>query len=246
MHDQLDMILAWCSPGGLGLSAGLFLAGLAGGPMHCGPMCGPFVLGQAAERLAALPAARLCEFARLRAGVLAPYHLGRLIVYGGLGAAAGALGAAPGLGRLSAALLLAAALLFALHALGRLVPALKAAIPAVDHAPAGWVSAIARVTRQLDRRHWLGGLGLGLALGFLPCGFLYAAIAAAGAAGGAWSGAFAMLAFGAGTVPTLVAVGLAGQAAGQVWHRKLLRVAPAVMLFNAALLALMAARALLA
>ena len=52
-----------------GLLVGLLLAGAAGSPMHCVPMCGGFVLGQVADRMALLPTAQLCEWRRLRAGV---------------------------------------------------------------------------------------------------------------------------------------------------------------------------------
>ena len=51
-----------------------------------------------------------------------------------------------------------------------------------------------------------------------------------------------MLAFGLGTVPALVAVGIAGQAAGRHWQRGVTAAAPAVMLLNAALLTALALR----
>jgi hypothetical protein len=245
--------LAWvaglCSPAGGALSggallAGLFLAGLAGSAVHCAPMCGPFVLGQVADRLARIPAARLCESARLSAALLLPYHCGRLLVYAALGAGAALLGLAFGpllwFDRLSAVLLALAALLFLGHAAARLSPASPRLLAWLERAPPGWGRRIAALTRRIDRAHWSGGFQLGLALGFLPCGFLYAALAAAAATGQPAGGALAMLAFGLGTVPSLVVVGLAGQAAGRRWHRLATVLAPAVMLANAALLAALA------
>src|SRR5204863_2024715 len=113
-------------------------------------------------------------------------------------------------------------------------------------APPRFVRLIARLTGRLtgrmDRSTHLGGLLLGLALGFLPCGFLYAALAAASASGGPAAGALAMVTFGLGTVPSLVAVGIAGQAVGRRWHRAAASVAPAVMLLNAVLLTVLAVR----
>ncbi len=53
-----------------------------------------------------------------------------------------------------------------------------------------------------------------------------------------------MVAFGLGTVPSLVAVGIAGQAAGRRWQRATASIAPAVMLLNAALLTVLAVRAI--
>ncbi len=230
------MLLSWCGPGGPGLPMGLFLVGLAGGPLHCGPMCGPFVLGQTADRLAALPSSRLCEMARLRAGLLAPYHIGRLITYTGLGATAGMLGSLPASGHLAGVLLLGGALLFLSQALTRLVPSLPHFL-APARPPSGWIAGLGRLTRRLDRTTWAGSLALGLALGFLPCGLLYAAVATAASATSPGASALAMLAFGAGTVPMLAAIGLAGQAAGRRWQGLANRVAPFVMLANAALLA---------
>jgi sulfite exporter TauE/SafE len=49
---------------------------------------------------------------------------------------------------------------------------------------------------------------LGLALGFLPCGLIYAALVKSLAAGTALGGALDMLAFGLGTATSLLAIGL--------------------------------------
>ena len=243
------MLLAWCGPTGPGLFLGMFLAGLAGSPLHCGPMCGPFVLGQAADRLAAMPAARLCEMSRLRAGLLAPYHVGRLATYAALGVLAGSLGAVPGLGRLAGLLLLLGALAFLVQGMARLAPGLARRLgrflPPSGRAPARWMAWIAATARRIDRRRWGGGLLLGLVLGFLPCGFLYAGLAIAAGAGGPERGGLAMLAFGAGTIPALVAIGWIGQAATRHWHRTLAGLAPTLMLINGALLAAAAGRAML-
>jgi hypothetical protein len=206
-------------------------------------MCGPFGLGQVADRMAQLPAARLCEMQRIGGALLVPYHLGRLTTYAGLGALAGFTGSTlsrqPWLGGLSSALLLLAALLFAGQAMRRLFPAMRALLPDVTAVPSSIARPIARIIAQVDRSTPVGGLLLGLALGFLPCGFLYAALAAASASGGPEAGALAMAAFGAGTIPSLVAVGIAGQAAGHRWQRATASAAPAIMLFNAALLAVL-------
>ncbi len=246
MSYGLDMLASLCGsaaalPVSGGVAFGLLLAGATGSVMHCAPMCGGFVLGQVADRMARLPAARLCEMQRVRGALLLPYHLGRITTYTGLGALAGfagsALSRAPWFGWLSGALLLVAALLFVGLALRRLVPAWHAWLPAATAAPPGFVGLIARVTRGVDRSTVAGGLLLGLALGSLPCGFLYAALTAASASGGPVSGAFAMMAFGLGTVPSLIAVGIAGQAAGRRWERVTSAAAPAVMLLNAGVLA---------
>ena len=253
MGWAFDMLAGWCgtaaagAPRG-GLLLGLLLAGMAGSTMHCAPMCGGFVLGQVSDRMAAIPAARMCELRRVGAGLLLPYHLGRWTTYAGLGAIAGAGGAAVGtlswLGWVSGALLLLAATLFLLHGLGRLLPAARFVVPRLDRAPALWNRALVQTTHRINRTRWTGGYLLGVALGFLPCGFLYGALAAAAASTSPLVGAAAMLAFGLGTAPALIVVGVAGQAAGRKWHRAVAIAAPIVMLANASLLALLAVREL--
>ena len=64
--------------------------------------------------------------------------------------------------------------------------------------------------RLLPVRSPAGALVLGLLWGWLPCGLVYSALAWAFASGGAGQGALVMLAFGAGTLPTLLALGGAG------------------------------------
>jgi uncharacterized protein len=231
-EDEAPMIASLCGaiPWSGGLLVGLFLAGLAGSFMHCVPMCGGFVLGQVADRMACLPAARLCEWQRIRRGALLPYHAGRLTTYAALGALAGAtLSRTSWFATASPALLLLAAGLFLAHA--------SHILKGPDRAPISLTRAIARLARGAG-----GGYPLGIVLGFLPCGFLYAALVTAAASGSALLGGLGMLAFGLGTVPALAAVGMAGHAAGRHWPRAIVRAAPAVMVLNATLLILLAIR----
>ena len=86
------------------------------------------------------------------------------------------------------------------------------------------------------------GYALGLALGFIPCGLLYGAVAVASASGNPVSGALGMAAFAAGTIPSLLTVGLAGHAAGRSFRGVMSRVAPVVMAVNAGVLGYMAWR----
>ena len=229
-----------------GLIAALFFAGLAGSLSHCAAMCGPFVLAQVGARLEAVPACGLSEWHRLRGALLVSYHLGRACTYALLGALAGwfagEFGALSGVRWLSAALL-------ALAAIGLLAAA--GVRLGGGRFLEGWFSggavgsALARLARP-----WSGGAGpvgwrgyaLGLILGFLPCGLLYSALAAAAATREPLAGAAGMLAFASGTVPALVAVGLAGHAAGRSWRGALTRLAPPILIANALLLGWLAWR----
>jgi uncharacterized protein len=223
-----------------GLLLGLFAAGVSGSVMHCAPMCGGFVLGQVSERLVRLPPARLCEARRIGSGLLLPYHLGRVTTYAALGA--GTAGSAAMLGRLawfgplSASLLVLASALFLTHALRRIVPASAGLMTWLDRAPRWWGQGLAGVTRRIPTGSRPGEFLLGVTLGFLPCGFLYAALAAASASARPAVGAAAMVAFGLGTAPALMVVGVAGHAAGRRWNRAVAAVAPVLMTLNAMLL----------
>ncbi len=227
-----------------GLLTSLFAAGLLGSMTHCVGMCGPFVIGQLVARLEARPAAEMREFHRLAGAALAPYHLGRATTYAGLGAVAGGLAGGlmdlAGLKWLSAPLLGLAALFFAGYALQRL----GVVMPWLGRGGESWwsrhVGGLARplFTRPVGWR----GYALGLALGFIPCGLLYGALAAAAASGGPLSGAIGMVAFAAGTVPALIAVGLAGHIAGRTWQPLAGRLMPAFMLLNAIALTYLAWR----
>ncbi len=56
--------------------------------------------------------------------------------------------------------------------------------------------------------HWWTPAGLGIVWGLMPCGFLYAAQIKAAETGNLWMGAATMLAFGLGTLPTMLGVGV--------------------------------------
>jgi sulfite exporter TauE/SafE len=243
MDDAWVRLAAWCGaePLGGGLGLGIFLIGAAGSVTHCAPMCGGFVLGQVADRMARLPGSRLCEWRRLEAAALVPYHLGRLTTYAALGAAAGAGGAF--LGRvpyLSSVLLALGAILF-LSMAARHGPAWLRLFHIAPPRLGGWMTRLVPRPRQTEPTP-LATYWLGVCLGFLPCGLLYSALAIAMAAGDPRLGALAMVAFGLGTVPALVAVAVAGSAAGVRWGRLIAQVAPLAMLANAAFLILLAVR----
>ncbi|HKM62638.1 MAG TPA: sulfite exporter TauE/SafE family protein [Acidisphaera sp.] len=239
---------AWCGGGaalGLGLPLAALLAGLVGGVTHCMPMCGPFVLGQVADRLACMPALCMRERNRAGAALLLPYHAGRLTTYALLGGGAGAVGAAlaydPVLRIVPSVLLLAAAGVFAACAL---VPA-TASIGSAGRAGQAVARLAARAGQVGAGR--LGGGGTlqreyatGLALGLLPCGLLYGTLGLAAAAPGPAGGMLVMLVFGLGTVPALVLAAWIGQSVARRWQPVLTVARRPVLLADAAILAVIA------
>lgn len=232
-------------PGPAGMALALLLMGLGGSATHCVGMCGPFVVAQAGAvagvRAMEGAAGRPAMLARLGGASLLPYHLGRATTYAALGAAsAGLVDFVVNLAgfRVLAALLLclAAAALLA-RAVGRSLPVLDAL--ARRFLPSG----PPRIARGLldDPRGWRG-YALGVALGFLPCGLLYAALAAAAAAGSAAAGAAAMAAFAFGTAPGLLVAGWAGALFARRHARLFAVLSTLAMLASAALLLSMALR----
>jgi len=204
----------------------MFLLGLLG-TGHCVGMCGPLVL--------ALPA---------RSGQLWPqllYHLGRVTTYSALGAALGAAG--QGLGALALTskmqlgLSILAAGLLLMFGLARLGLIREPALLSV--ADPGRIPGISSLRRLAGGdRPGLAYLPLGLALGLLPCGLSYAALARALPAGSWITGAALLGAFGLGTLPGLLLLGTAAAGLARR-HRRVFDLLAGVLLVGmaAALLA---------
>ena len=181
----------------------LLLTGLLISLGHCVGMCGPLVTAySAAQGRQDAPARRLLPRLML-------YHGGRLSGYAVLGAGMALLGSTAllaGEGRwIQGGLSLLVGALMLLLALG-----LAGWLPTQRWVESGpWSRAVGRRIRGLlaadtaPRRY-----ALGVANGFLPCGPVFTVAMTAAATGAAWKGAVAMLAFGLGTVPMMLAIGL--------------------------------------
>ncbi len=229
---------------------GLFLAGLVGSASHCAFMCGPFVLAQQTARLATLKPGQ-GEWRRLAGAALLPYHFGRMTIYVALGAALampvaglGALSASPWLPALA---LIAAGLVFA----GFGLRGMRAWI-GVPPSGTGTALPLGNLAERLadrarpffaDPAGWRG-YALGLMLGFLPCGLLYAALTAAAATADPGAAAFGMAAFALGTMPMLWAIAYLGERIARRWRKGAERAMPAIALANAVLLFALAWRLL--
>lgn len=74
----------------------------------------------------------------------------------------------------------------------------------------GSIRAMTRTVKKLQQLpSMLAGLPIGLVMGFLPCGFLYAIALAAAGRGSVLQGGLIMLAFGLGTLPAILIFGSA-------------------------------------
>ncbi len=148
---------------------------------------------------------------RRQVSLQSAYHLGRLLTYTLLGAAAGAAGGMLNLATTLAGLRpIAAALAGGMMIVFALIALLRHQGVHIDRLPlpAFWTNLLHRGHRAaMNRPPRLRAFSIGLLTTLLPCGWLYAfAITAAGTAS-PFLGALAMAVFWAGTLPALIAVG---------------------------------------
>ncbi len=197
--------------------ASAFLVGLLGGG-HCAGMCGGIV---GAVSLS-LPGSRP------RIGFLLAYNLGRIASYGIAGLLAGAVGASSfflehvlPVERVLYALASVMLILLGLYLAGiwRGVVVLETAGGKLWRHVQPWSKRFLPV-RTLPQALALGGIW-----GWLPCGLVYSIVVAALATGSPGRGAALMLAFGLGTLPALLAMGMAAvrirSVLQNVWIRRL-------------------------
>lgn len=85
-----------------------------------------------------------------------------------------------------------------------LIPKIPIFHPLLQNSLHNRLSAV-MVNLSLHTKWWTPAL-LGMTWGLMPCGFLYAAQIKAAATGNGWHGAITMLAFGLGTLPTMLGV----------------------------------------
>lgn len=207
---------------------GLLLAGLLGSG-HCFGMCGGIAgsFALAGDRGARPP----------RLVTLLATNAGRIATYAALGAVAGAAGAAavavlpPSTARLIARGV--AALCFvalALYLAG--IPTLVAPIERLGGRL--WKRVAPAASRLLATRSLGGRATLGAVWGLLPCGLVYTSLVVAATAGSPAGGALGMLAFGLGTLPALLAAGLASTAVARLARAPWTRRAAAVVYLAAA------------
>ncbi len=175
------------------------LAGLLGG-VHCVGMCGGIVAAFSFRADGTQPPFRLHL----------AYNLGRIFSYAIFGALAGALGASLKL----ATFLPAQAVLYVLAQvvmilLGLYLAGLNRWVLVFERAGGAlWRVVQPLFRRLLPVRSLPQALLAGMAWGWLPCGLVYSVLVSALAAGSATSGAALMLAFGLGTLPNLLGMGL--------------------------------------
>jgi sulfite exporter TauE/SafE len=218
-----------------GTMATAFLVGLLGG-VHCIGMCGGIV---------GMLTAGLQDAARSSLGRISLYHLayngGRIAGYTLAGALMGTLG------------ILIAEVVPIQHAQRALYALAAIFMIGLGLYLAGWWRGLATVERAgvglwrllepLGRRlapvaRLHQAIGLGFVWAWLPCGLVYSVLIWSVSAGSAMKGALLMLAFGLGTLPNLLAMGMLAGAAARLTSRPWIRRAAGALVMGFGLHAL--------
>ncbi|HLP90710.1 MAG TPA: sulfite exporter TauE/SafE family protein [Nostocaceae cyanobacterium] len=194
----------------------MIILGFLGSFGHCVGMCGPltvaFSLSNSQNHTQQVKSSwqKQIQFHLL-------LNLGRVLSYAFVGAGIGALGSVlveggqlAGVGSdLRRWIAIITGLMLMWFGLRQIKPDLLPKIPLLHPILQGGLSDrlnIAMVNLSLHNRWWTPAL-LGMTWGLMPCGFLYAAQIKAAETADLWNGTATMLAFGLGTLPTMLGVG---------------------------------------
>jgi sulfite exporter TauE/SafE len=201
----------------------LFLIGFLGGFSHCIGMCGGIVLTYTLKIQQNDPVIRPSKWHFIKPHLL--YNTGRIITYTLLGEIFGLIGGTLGvifaIRNFQGGLQLFAGIIMLLMGIE-----LAGLIPSMSPDTFPGISTFKRqVTSLFNRVNRKNIFGLGLVLGFLPCGLVYAAGAKAAATQSFMGGMLTMLVFGLGTFPAMFLSGLTAHLISTKIRHRLYRIA---------------------
>ncbi|MCG3167136.1 MAG: hypothetical protein POELPBGB_02920 [Bacteroidia bacterium] len=174
-----------------------FTLGLLGS-FHCIGMCGPIAL--------ALPVGGKSTAERLVAAFI--YNSGRILTYSLFGILFGIIGKTFALAGWQQAFSITVGVLIVLSIL---VPGILGSGTRISGFAYGFTSSIKSGMKNFfQQRTFYSFFFIGMLNGLLPCGLVYLAVAGASATSGAIEGAAYMALFGAGTLPVMLSVIVAG------------------------------------
>ncbi len=188
-----------------------FVTGLLSSFGHCLGMCGGIVAIYSARQPALVTTDGTRPGILARIGTLSPLHVGRIMTYTFLGALVGLagslleqVGGLVGWEGIFSIVVGIAMIPIALSLMG-VLPPIEVALATLT----GGAAPMKRMRGRFGQRNPAASVGLGILWGFLPCGLVFAMLVVAAGTQTLWDGALTMLAFGLGTVPTLLGFGLA-------------------------------------
>jgi sulfite exporter TauE/SafE len=188
-----------------------FITGVISSFGHCLGMCGGIVAIYSARQAAQTPASEPQPSVLARIKSFFPLHLGRITTYTFFGALIGLAGSllnqAGGMMGWQGAfsVLVGIVMLLVSLSLMGILPPIEATLVSLTKGN----TPMTRMRGLFGKSSFLATLTLGILWGFLPCGLVFAMLVLAARAQSLLGGALTMLAFGMGTVPTLLGFGLA-------------------------------------
>lgn len=194
------------------------------GSFHCIGMCGPIALSLPVQQLQ--PAKKTL--------LILLYNFGRMVTYAVLGATVGGLGQGIAIAgyQQTLSIFLGSAILIAL-----IFPKLFSSKGKLGHLVNPVFFKIQHLLAKLLKRNRQSSLFvIGLLNGVLPCGLVYMGLAAAAATGSVIDGAWFMFLFGAGTIPVMLALPLAGALITVDTRNKIRKTLPVIIGLTAVLL----------
>ena len=223
----------------------VFITGLLGS-IHCVGMCGGIVTAFTSTTRPAFPVPVIALRPPSRVPRLLAYNLGRIGSYAVAGAVAGGLAnAAATFSRLaSAQLVLYWAANLMLTALGLYLMNAWHGLAVIETAGQRlWRGVRPALRPLLPVDSAAKALALGAVWGWVPCAMVYSVLLSAMLSGSAIHGALIMIAFGAGTLPMLLALGSFGERLGVATRRPGVRLAAGAVVLGFGLLGLARAAA---
>lgn len=214
----------------------VFLTGLLGG-VHCAGMCGGIVsaLGMMQQRPVSgslnIPVRVEGGQAPVRAAgsavsAVAAYNLGRILTYAMLGALAGGAGSVAWL--MQSVLPIQQTAFFVSNLLVVLMGLYVIGFRQIGTMAESWGRHVWQhirpvATARLTGSGFVNSVLAGSLWGLVPCGMVYAVLSVALVSGGWHQGGLLMLAFGLGTLPNLMLLGLSGQWLGRASRNRWVR-----------------------
>ncbi len=201
----------------------LFLIGLATGFSHCIGMCGPFVLTYTLKLSENSTVKKPTFWQQFYPHLL--YNSGRLLTYVFLGQLFGLLGqtlsTVVAFKSFQGGLIIFAGIVMVLMGVQ-----MTGLLPKAQRDTFWGVGKFTNMVQSmLNRVNPNNVFGLGVVLGFLPCGVLYVAFAKAAATQTIWGGGLTMLAFGLGTFPAMILTGVTAHLISSRMRKTLYRIA---------------------
>ena len=193
---------------------------------HCIGMCGPIAMMLPLDR----------DNQAKKVTQIMTYHIGRLTAYASIGLVFGLLGKGLFLAGMQQkiSIFIGVAMILVI-----LIPEKVFARYNFSKPVFVFISKIkSTLGKQFKNKSYKSLFTIGLLNGFLPCGMVYSMLLTAMFSGSAVSGALVMLAFGLGTLPTLLAMGLLGTQIQRLAQRRPVRLAAGVLVLGFGILGL--------